>query len=189
MTVTNVGNSAHTYQALGVSGDECAFNSVSAQLAVLVLDHQEQQQQLAHDEQQLARKDYRDAIDSEVHALREQADAAFRGAVVEGGISAASACFSFANAGCEAGRTTYSGATAKGLGDAARPLGALVSNTYGAADAKSAQGRQESAKEHIDDAREVLKNAEARDDKTLDWLSSMFDRDAATTTAILSNKA
>jgi hypothetical protein len=187
MTISGIGSGGPAFQTLS-SADEGMFNSFSGRLAVLVLEHQEQQKQLEQAEQASARADFRDAVANEVDALRDQADSAFRGAVVQGALSAAAACFSFANAGCKPNETTWKGTTAGGLSSLAQPIGALAGNTYGAADAKAAEGRKETAKDRIDDARDAIKSADNLQDKATDWVSSMVDRDAATTSAILSNK-
>jgi hypothetical protein len=56
------------------------------------------------------------------------------------------------------------------------------------ANAKAAEGQEEQAKWRMDDSRDTIKDAKDLQNKALDWASSMLDRDAATTTAILSNK-
>lgn len=195
MTVSSIAGGQSTYQSLqSTSIDEGAFNSVSGQLAVLMLDSQEQQKQIEQQELASARADYKNALADEVSALREQADAQFRGALVQGGISIASAGFGLVHVGRNVDMppdkemSTWQGETSKGLGQLAQPLGAVAGNTYGAADAKSAQGAEESAKWRIDDARDAKKDAEALQNKALDWVSSMVDRDAATTASVLSNK-
>jgi hypothetical protein len=195
MTVSSVGSSQASFHSLATSRiDEGEFNSVSGQLAVLMLNSQEQQKEVEREQLASARADYKSALADEVSALREQADAQFRGALVQGSISIASAGFGLAhvrrNVGMPPGKemSTWQGETSKGLGQLAQPLGAMVGNTYGAADAKSAQGVEESAKWRMDDARDAKKDAEALQNKALDWASSMVDRDAATTASILSNK-
>jgi hypothetical protein len=196
VTVSSIGSGQSRYQSLETSSiDEGAFSSVSGQLAVLMLNSQEQQKQIDQQELASARAEYKNALADEVSALREQADAQFQGALVQGSISIASAGFGLEhvnrNVGMPAGRekSTWEGETSKGLGQLAQPLGAMAGNTYAAADAKSAQGQEESAKWRMDDARDAKKDAEALQDKALDWVSSMVDRDAATTAAVLSNKA
>jgi hypothetical protein len=68
-------------------------------------------------------------------------------------------------------------------------LGDMVGTSYGTANAKSAQGLEEAAKWQIADAGDARSNAADLQDKALDWVSSMVERDAATTAAILANKA
>lgn len=196
MTVSGIGSSHQTFQSLDSSSvDESAFTSVSGQLAVLMLDSQEQQKQIHQQELTSARQDFQSELANEVQALRDQADAAFTGALVQGSLSLASAGFGFAhvsrNADLKPGTemSTWQGETSKGLDKLAQPIGAVAGNTYGAADAKSAQGQAEAAKWRIDDARDAKKDAEALQNRALEWVSSMVDRDAATTAAILANKA
>lgn len=199
MNVGSIGSSGSTYASLDTSIETSEFNSVSGQLAVLMLESQEQRKQLEQEQLASAREDFSQALAAEVTALQEQADAAFRGALVQGSLSIASAGFGLANVKANADfakscpelvpdKTTYVGVTSQGLDRLAQPLGAVAGSTYGAADAKSAQGLQQAAQWQLDDARDAVKDAEGLQDKALDWLSSMVDRDAATASAILANK-
>lgn len=189
MTVSSIGTSNHPFTALGSdTGDQSVFTSTSARLALLLLENQEHQKETEHQELSSARADYREALAGEVQALRDGADAAFRGALVQSAIAAAAGAASIAGA-CSSGETAqWEGATGKALGSLAEPIGKLAGFSYASADAKAQQGLQETAKWRLEDARDSLKDSNAAQDKTLDWLGSMNERDAATTTAILSNK-
>jgi hypothetical protein len=191
MTVSSIGTttSNHTFTALGSdSGDESVFTSTSARLALLLLENQEHQKEAQREEAASAREDYRDALDGEVQSLRDGADAAFRGALVQGAVAGAAGAAGIAG-GCSSGDTASKlSETSKALGSLAEPLGKLAGFSYASADAKSQQGLQETAKWRLEDARDSLKDSEVAQNKTLEWLGSMNDRDAATTTAILSNK-
>ncbi|HVY30978.1 MAG TPA: hypothetical protein VHB79_30675 [Polyangiaceae bacterium] len=188
MTLCSIAPSEHSFAAFGSGEDQCVFTSDSERLAILVLDRQEQQKDQQRQELTSARADYRDALDGEVQALRDAADATFRGALVQSAIAAAAGAASVVSA-CSGGETAqWSGATSKALGGLAEPIGKLAGFSYASADAKAQQGLQETAKWHLEDARDSLKDSNAAQDKTLDWLGSMNERDAATTTAILSNK-
>jgi hypothetical protein len=169
---------------------QSAFTSVSGELAVLMLENQQHQKQLEHDELSSARQDYGQALSNEVQSLRDQADASFRGALLQGSLAAASGAAGAwaAGAECKPGERTWQGATSDALGKLAEPMGKLVSKTFGAADAKSAQGAEEAARWQIDDAQSAVKDADGLQSKTLDWASSMSERDASTMSAILSNK-
>jgi hypothetical protein len=192
MTISSVGGAGS--QFISPTSEDYSsgqFTSVSGELAVLMLDTQEQQKELDHERLQSARHDFSEALEREVGALRSEAHAAFIGACVEGGLAAASGGFGIAGALSDngrAGKASWQSATSDSLGRLAKPLGTAAGTNYGAADAKSASGAEEAAKWQIDDCRDAIKNASGVQDKALDWVGSMVDRDAATTTAILSNK-
>jgi hypothetical protein len=168
-------------------GSSGTFTSVSGQLAALVLETQEQQKETNRAQLSQARHDFEAALDDEVEALRDQADAGRRGALLQSGVALGSS-------GLQLGALAkkddkWLSAVSKGLGDQAAPLGKALSHDYGAADAKAAEGAEAAAKWQLDDARDALKNESALQQRTLDWLGSMVDRDAATMAAILSNRA
>jgi hypothetical protein len=192
MNISSVGSGAGQFLSPTPEGiSQGTFTSVSGELAVLMLDTQEQQKQQDREQLNAARQDFTEALLREVDALREQAHAAFVGACFEGATAVASGGFGIAGALSEPGtqgKPSWQSATSDGLGRLAHPLGAQVGTNYGAADAKSASGAEEAAKWQIDDCRTAIKDADGLQNKALDWASSMSDRDAATTTAILSNK-
>lgn len=161
--------------------------SLSGELAVLMLETQEQQKEIAREELASARHDLTEALAAEVQSLRAQTDASFRGALFSGAMSIAGAGMGAWAAGrkCD---NPWQKPVGEGLSQLSEPLGTMVGKNYGAADAKSAQGLQEAANWQIDDARNAVSDARTLQDKALDWASSMVDRDAATTAAILANK-
>jgi hypothetical protein len=188
MTVSGIAASGHSFAAPGSSDDQCVFTSDSERLAVLMLETQEHQKDEQHQELSNARADYRHALDGEVQALRDGADAVFRGALVQSAVAGAAGAAGVASA-CSSGETAqWAGATSKALGSLAEPVGKLAGFSYASADAKSQQGLQETAKWRLEDSRDSLKDSNAAQQKTLEWLGSMNERDAATTTAILANK-
>jgi len=203
MTIQSVGGSHPGFgspaeAALGAGG----FNSLSEELAVMLLNREEQQKHSEHEEVAAAREGYRAALANEVQALRNRADAEFRGALVEGGLAAASGTLGVIGAvqghqndlRREAAhlaadqRPDLRTVLSDGLGKLAQPAGTLASHNHEDANAKSAEGQEEQAKWRMDDSRDAIKEAKELQNKALDWVSSMLDRDAATTTAILSNK-
>lgn len=189
MNITSATNSGS--QFLSLDSDNVphgGVTSMSGELAVLMLENQEQQKDIAREELASARHDFSEALADEVQALRDQADAEFRGAMFSGALS-------MAGSGMEAWASTRdcpNGSQQQRLADAfnklSGPLGQMVGTSYGSADAKSAQGLEEAAKWQIDDARDARGDASKLQDKALDWASSMVDRDASTTAAILANK-
>ena len=164
-----------------------SVTSLSGELAVLMLETQEQQKQIARQDLMNARHDFTEALSDEVQALRAQADAAFRGAMFSGAMSVAGAGMGMWAAGREC-KNPWQQSVSKGLEQLAGPLGTMIGKNYGSADAKSAQGVEEAAKWQIDDAKDALDDADKLQDKALDWASSMVERAAAATAAILANK-
>lgn len=161
--------------------------SLSGELALLMLDSQEQQKEIAHEQLASARHDFSEGLANEVQSLRDEADAAYRGALVTGAISIAGSGMSAW--GTDAGDSSWQKVAGDGLSQLSKPVGTMVGTNYGASEAKSAQGAQEAAKWQMDDARDTFGAARDLQNKALDWTSSMVERDAATTAAILANKA
>jgi hypothetical protein len=190
MSINGVGGTASANQFVPLELDG-AFTSVAGQLAGLMLESEETHKQLDRENLVSARHDYAAALADEVDALREQADAARTGAIVEGSIGLASGALGVWGSAreCDELKNPWQGPAASGLGKLASPLGAYVSHNYGAADAKAAAGAREQASWEMDDARQNIKDADAAQDKALDWVSSLIGQDAAVTSAILSNKA
>lgn len=177
-------------QFLSLESDNVPHGSVtslSGELAVLMLETQEQQKQNARQDLANARHEFVEALSDEVQALRAQADAAFRGAMFSGAMSVAGAGMGAWAAGRDC-KDPWQQSVGVGLDHLAGPLGTMIGKSYGSADAKSAQGVEEAAKWQIDDASDALGDADKLQGKALDWASSMVDRDAATTAAILANK-
>ncbi len=193
MTISSIAGGGNPFVTLASEGgSENTFTSVSSELAVLMLDTQEQQKQLGRERLDAARHDFIEALHHEVDALRDEAHAAFVGACFEGGMVIASGGLGIAGALSDqgqAGKASWQSSISGALSSLAKHVGVMVGTNHGAADAKSASGAEQAAKWQIDDGRDAINDAEAIQNKALDWASSMSDRDAATTAAILSNKA
>lgn len=188
MNISGVGGGGNPFLSLeSESVPHGSATSLSGELAVLMLETQEQQKQLAQEQLASARQDFSEALANEVNALHAQADAAYRGALVSAGLSIAGAGMGVSAVASES-KTPWQAPVGKGLSELSQPLGAMAGKNYGSADAKSAEGAQQAAKWQIDDSRAARTDAGELQDKALDWLSSMVDRDAATTAAILANK-
>jgi hypothetical protein len=184
-TVSSVGGGAAQFMELvDVPGSEAL--SVSGQLAVMMLETQEHQKAVDRDMMMSARANFEDALKDEVAALKASADAARNGAWLEAGLGVVGCGTSVVGA---LDKDKALSALGTGLSESAKPLGTVAGTSYGTANAKSAEGLQQAAKWQIEDCRDAVKDADALQDKALDWASSMSDRDAATMTAILSNKA
>lgn len=188
MNISNVTSGGNQFVSLGSESlPRGGVTSLSGELALLMLDSQEQQKELAREELASARDDFSEALANQVQSLRDEADAAYRGALVSGALSTAGSGMSAWGAGgCESSWQKEVGA---GLSQLSKPVGTALGTNYGASEAKSAQGAQEAAKWQMDDARDVRGAAGELQDKALDWASTMVERDAAATAAILANKA
>jgi hypothetical protein len=165
-------------------------NGVNAgeRIAVLMLETQEANKEVDRQLLDSARHDFANALEGEVQALKDQADAAFRGAVFQGITTVASGGLGVAGAAAECERNWMT-SSASALGMLAKPLGEMVGNNYGAADAKAAQGAGQQAQWELEDRRASINDADAVQGKALDWSSNLVESDAATTRAILSNMA
>jgi hypothetical protein len=189
MSVNSVGAAgANHFSPLELEG---SFTSVAGQLAVLMLENEQTQKDADRESLSSAREAFAEALADEVAALREQADATRTGALVEGSIGVASGALGVWGSAreCDELENPWQGPASAGLGKLADPLGQYASHNHGAADAKSAQGVQALASWEVEDRRQDIQAAGALQDKALDWLSSQIGQDAATTAAILSNKA
>lgn len=165
-----------------------SFTSIASELAVLMLESQEQRKEADRQQLSLAREEFSAALEDEVEALKAEADAGFRGAMLQAGLTVAGCGLSLWGVGRELKQPTWQEKAGDGLDHVAGPLGKMVGSTYAGADAKSAEGEQTAAKWQLDDARKAIDDANGTQVKALDWLDSMIDRDAATMSAILSNK-
>jgi hypothetical protein len=189
MNITSATNSGSQFLSLDSENvSHGGVTSMSGELAVLMLENQEQQKDIAREELASARHDFSEALADEVQALRDQADAAFRGAIFTGAMSLAGSGLQVWGTARDCKEVPWQTSVGAGLNKLAEPLGGMVGKTYAAADAKAAAGVQQSAKWQMDDARDARAEAGKLQDKALDWVSSMADRDAATTAAILANK-
>ena len=140
MTIGSV--TGATQQFLSPADDDSSegtFNSVSGRIAVLLLDTQENQKETDRQQLSEARRAFSAALDDEVAALRERADATFRGACFEGAAVMASGGFEAWGALSES-QKPWQKPAADGLARLAEPLGDFVGHNYGAADAKAAAG-------------------------------------------------
>jgi hypothetical protein len=188
MNITSATNSGSQFLALDSENVHGGVTSLSGELAVLMLENQEQRKDSAREELASARHDFSEAVADEVQALRDQADATFRGAMFSGAMSLAGSGMEAWGSISDCEKNPWRQRLGAGLDKLSTPVGSMVGKTYGGADAKSAQGAQQAAKWQIDDARDARSDAGKLQDKALDWVSSMVDRDAATTAAILANK-
>lgn len=187
MTVSSIGpGSSRAFDQADVF--DGSSTSVACEIAVLALETQENQKQSDRQQLSLARAEFSEALDDEVEALKAEADAGFRGAMLEAGLTVVGAGMSVWGAARGVKEPTWQGKSGDGLDHLAKPLGAVVGKNYGAANAKSAEGVETAAKWQLDDARKGLDDANSAQSKALDWLGSTVDRDAATMSVILSNK-
>jgi len=189
MTVSAVGGGASASSAFADPCDlqDGSVTSLAGEIAILMLESQENQKQAEREQLSLARQEFSEALHDQVEALRDEADAGLRGALVQGGLALIGCGASLWGVGRDA-RNTWQEKLGAGLGQLAQPLGNAAGHNYGTATAKSAEGEQTAAKWQLDDARDGLQKGGALQDKALDWLGSIVDRDAATMSAILANK-
>lgn len=190
MSVSGISTAGGNHYA-AFAEDGPTFTSLTGRLAVLALETQEAQQEAQRQLLAAARRDFTEALSEEVQALRDQADAALRGAVFEGALVIASGALQV-GAGledCESEKEKWMAPAGRALSGLAQPLGAVVSHDYGAANAAQAGGEQQQASWEVADLRDALKTSDAAQDQVLSWASSMTEREADAARAILSNMA
>lgn len=162
-------------------------SDIGARISVLIVETQQTYKEVDRVLLDSARQDYADALDDQVAALRDQADATFTGALVEGSLVAVSGGLGAWGATCDKPNEAWQTRTAKIAGELAQPLGTMAGHDYGGADAKRAEGELQQARWEIDDLRDNRPQAEQAQDKALDWSASLTQSDAATTRAVLAN--
>jgi len=188
MTVSGISSTSSHAFVSDVEAHDGSFTSIASEIAVLMLETQENQKQSDREQLATAREEFSTALREEVAALKAEADAGFRGALVQGGLGLVGCGASLWGVGRDVDQATWQGKLGDGLDHLAKPMGDMAGKSYGAANAKSAEGAETAAKWQLDDARKALDDANGTQAKALDWLGSMVDRDAATMSAILSNK-
>jgi hypothetical protein len=164
-------------------------SDIGARISVLIVETQQTHKEVDRVLLDSARQDYAGALNDEVAALRDQADATFQGALVEGSLVAISGGLGAWGAARDCPDKAWQTRAAPIVGDLAKPLGTLAGHDYGGADAKAAEGAQQQARWEIDDLSGNRQQAEQVQDKALEWSASLTESDAATTRAVLSNLA
>ncbi len=164
-------------------------DNVGARISVLILETQENSREVDRMLLDSARQDYAEALNHQVEALRDQADATLRGAVFEGVAVAYSGVLGAWGAAEECPDTAWQTHASSLVGGLAKPLATIVGHDYGGADAKAAEGALQQARWEIDDLKENRQEAEQAQDKALDWSASLNESDAATARAVLANLA
>jgi hypothetical protein len=209
MTVSAISSSGVT-NALEFTNPAETVHTTGGALAALVLQAQATQQQTDHDELQVARDEYRNALSEEVGAMHEAASQVFWGAVAQGSlamISGAASVYGAASSQSAISKalkshsdTAISAACRPGvaenfgnaLASLAPPVGKLVSGSDGQdslADAKAASGQGEEAKWRIDDLKENIEQSKQVTDKTTQWLASAVEKQDGAITSVLSSMA
>jgi hypothetical protein len=85
MTISGVAHHADHYSQFADSAGASAVTSLAGEIALLTLEHQENQKQLEREQLATARENFSAALADEVEALKASADATFRGALFEAG--------------------------------------------------------------------------------------------------------
>lgn len=187
MTIGSVSAAPSQHAAYEAHGCDGSATEMAEQVAVLLLETQEHRKQLDREQLAAAREDFKAALENEVGALKAAADATLSGALFEAGMSTVSSGLALWSLGRDVDKT-WQGEMSQSLDRLTQPLGAVVSNNYEAAHAKAAEGAETAAQWQIDAVRQSLDARNTAQNQALDWLSSMVERDAATMSAILSNK-
>lgn len=195
MTVGGIGSGARAFPDLSIG------LSSEGRLALLVLEHEEAQQDTDRAAKALARDQYVAASNAEVAALREEADDLRLSAFVQGATTLASAAVKFGDAWeepkCDASGKTLppekpwaeiaAGTCDGSTGVVGKLFDASVSDDR--ADGKRASQAAQLAEWDMGDASDAIKKSDERQDKATDWLSASDATQASTTAAIIAGFA
>lgn len=182
----NVDNRISTSSSASALGSD-----PEGRLALLVLEHQETQEEAARDDKALARERYVAAANEEVEAMRDKAGDILLGALVEGVASAAASGFQLADA-VQPGKDEVLAATAAFGHGTAPVLGHYFGDSPAAsedANAKHASSLAEQARWQLDDADELIDKANESRDRALEWVSSVNANQASAETGIIAGLA
>jgi hypothetical protein len=185
-------------------------SGTQGRIALLMLEAQQDDEQLAQQQQELARASYELALDREVSEMHDAADAAWLGAVVQGSIAVAAGALSVAGAlnrevpelgekPCDALKLRFNEALEQtdieiaggALQAVAAPIGKLAGAQEGhhSANAKAQSGQQEMARWALNDANDDIDQSRELAQKALDWVDSRLDNDATAIDVVLANLA
>lgn len=190
MSISSIGSGAPAFTDLGIG------LSSEGRLALLVLEHEETQQDTDHESKELARDQYISASNEEVAALRDEADDMLKSAFVQGALTLSSAAIKSYDIchepECGAPKEKPWGEIASGTCDGAAPavgkyFEASVSEDR--ADGKRASQAAQLAEWDMADAGEAIKKSDERQNKATDWLSASNANQASTTAAIIAGIA
>jgi hypothetical protein len=194
MTISNISGAATFSPAVGLDAE--------GQLALLILETEETQQEVAAADKLLARDRFITASDAEVTAMHEEADDIMIGATFQAAASLTAAAIQFGDAldepECDAlGRPLSKeepwGEIGSSISNAmSQPLGKMLGDSAAAndrADAKRAGTAAEQARWQMDDATSAIDKSEQHQDRALDWLASEAANKASTENGIIAGFA
>jgi hypothetical protein len=194
MTISNIGGAATFSQSVGLDAE--------GQLALLILESEETQQEVAAADKLLARDRFITASNAEVAAMHEEADHIMIGAAFQATASLTAASIQIGDAldepECDAlGRPLSKEAPWGEIGSSisngmSQPLGEMLGASPAAhdrADAKRAGTAAQQATWQIDDATRAIDRSDEHQDKALDWLASESANKASTENGIIAGFA
>lgn len=186
MTVSGINQFSHPSPMLNASG----------QLALLVLESQEQQQASELQNMALARERFVAESNEQVEAMHEQADAIRLGAAFQAAASCTAATIQVVDylevpedGKCEAPIGEICAGLASGLSE---PLGKWVGDgpaADAAADAKQHGTQAQQAEWQLSDAKDAIDRSDRRQDQALQWLSGEVSSEAQANAAIIAGYA
>jgi hypothetical protein len=195
MTINAIGSSTSLYAAQPLCLD------TEGQLAVLLLQTQEEQQASDRESQALARARFIEASNERVAAMHEEADAVRLGAYFQAGASVAAAGIQIGDelmpppcdkAGKVVAEKPWGEIGAAAANAASQPLGKLLGDAPAAdarADAQRSATSAQLAEWDLANAKDALQQSDAKQDKITEWLSSETSSQANASAAIISGLA
>lgn len=160
-------------------------------LALMVLEHQQTQEDTARADKALARDRFIEASDQEVDEMRDKAGHILVGALAQGAATFLASSLQVGDAWDGVENKVVKGGTDFGHGTAP-VLGKVFGDSPAArdeAEAKHAASLAEQARWQLDDANQVIDKADQAADKAVDWLSSVNANQASAETGIIAGLA
>lgn len=195
MSISSIGGGAPVFTDLGIG------LSSEGRLALLVLEHEETQQDGDRDAKALARDQYLAASNEQVAALRDEADDLLKSAFVQGALTLTSAAIKVGDAldepkcDLDTGKTPQEKPWAEISAGACEGTAPAVGKYFDASVAGDrAEGMRASqaakvAEWDMADSSDAIKKSDERQDKTTNWLDTSNASQASTTAAIIAGFA
>jgi hypothetical protein len=191
MTIGNIG-----------SGYAALCTTPEAQLAVLVLENQEQQQEINQQVVDSARHDFVEHSQQQIEAMRVEADDIAKGAYFEAAAMATGAALQglavyeqgkcLPNEKVPAGWDMVRGMGASATNGLSSVLGKALGDSPAAddrADAKQAETAAKQDEWELEDRKGAIQKSEGQQQQAVEWLGKLVDTEAASNQALLSSMA
>lgn len=192
MSIASIASGGSAFASSGIA------SSNEGRLALMMLEHEDSQQQADRIEKGMARSQYVAATNDEVEALEDEASHTRLGAVVGAAAGVASAGIQLGDA-CSEPCDTEGAGEEKPWGEIAAGLsgtgGGFTTKLFDSAatedraEGKRAQQSAQLAEWDLSEAKDAIEQSQRRQDKATDWLSANSSNAASTMSAIIAGLA